>query len=161
MIARLPVKITQDMYDRYHARFPGIGAWHRSMRAAVKSSEPLYNAVGRRCRLFGRPWDEHTFKQSLSFKPQSLIADLVNLALWTLWKEFDPHSLQLLQQGYDSILCQVLDKHKDWIVSIIRDTMTIPCEVNGTVMTIPVDVALGYNWGKYHATANPKGMQEL
>lgn len=165
MIAKIPKAAAEEAYDNYHNAFPGIQVWQRATRVEVSEQRPLVNPLGRRIRLFGRPWDGHTYKQGLSYRPQSGVADVLNLALWRLWREHDPHLVQVLAQIHDAILGQFPTDRRDEAIAAIVEAMTIPVEVLGAdgkwrTMTIPVEIAIGQNWGK-RGEDNPDGLEEV
>jgi DNA polymerase I-like protein with 3'-5' exonuclease and polymerase domains len=165
MIAHIPVKEAQLAYDNYHAAFPGIQVWQRQTKAQVLESQPLVNPLGRRIRLFGRPWDGHTYKQGLSYRPQSGVADILDLALWRVWHEHDPELVQTLAQVHDAILGQYPDGLRERAIMALEEGMTIPTPITGAdgverVMVIPVEIAVGSNWGK-RSEDNPGGLVEV
>jgi len=147
------------------ATFPGIQVWQRATKTEVMESRPLVNPLGRRIRLFGRPWDGHTYKQGLSYRPQSGVADILDLALWLLWREHDPELVQVLAQVHDAVLGQFPTEKREAALLAIQEAMTIPVEILGAdgkwrTMVIPVEIAIGQNWGK-RSENNPKGLEEV
>lgn len=163
MIAHIPFAEAQRAYRMYFTAFPYIKQWHNRIRAIVHAGEPLINPLGRRIRLFGRPWDPHTFKQGLSFIPQSTVADIINLALWQVWKNLDPNLVQLLAQVHDALLFQ-FPRGKVEAVRQVLDFMTLPLDINGRTMVIPTEAAIGRNWGKKNTDPkkgplNPFGLE--
>lgn len=165
LIAHIPLKEARAMYFRYFDAFPGIRAWQNDVRRRVREGEALVNPFGRKCRLFGRPWDEHTQKQGLAFLPQSLVADILNLALWRVWHDLDPKLVQLLAQVHDAILCQYPAEAEAEAVRALLDRMTIPVPILGVdgkwrTMTIRTEAAAGKNWGK-RSKDNPNGLETV
>lgn len=165
MVAHIPQKEAKRAYEQYHEAFPAIRAWHGVVRAAVKNSEPLTNPLGYRVRLFGRPWDEHTFKQGLAFIPQSTVAMVLNAAMWKVWKDMDPHDVQLLANIYDAILGQYRAGDRGRVVEGILDRLCLGIPINditGQTRTciIPADIKVGQNWGKYDKINNPGGLKK-
>lgn len=160
MIAHIPLVEARKMYHAYHEQFPFIREWQNGIRKMVEEQTPLVNPLGRKIRLFGRPWDEHTYKQGLSFIPQSTVADIINIAIWRLWKAHDPHLVQLQLQVHDAILGQFRTGDRDAALPAIKTAMTIPVPINGRVMTIGVEHAIGRNWGKKTET-NPLGLEAV
>lgn len=161
MIAHIPLREAERAYDAYFEAFPGIRAWQKTIRAKVENQETLENPLGRTCRLFGRPWDPHTYKQGLAFIPQSTVADVLNLSLWHVWNKYDPDKVQLLGQVHDAILGQWRIEQRAEASRAVVETMTIPIKINEErTMTIPVEISCGLNWGKA-SEANPKGQKTL
>ncbi len=155
--AHIPFAEAVKVYRRYFGMFPFVRAWQRRIRKEVEGQKALVNPLGRRCRLFGRPWDEHTAKQGFAFIPQSTVADVLNIALWCCWKALDPDRVQLLSQVHDAILFQYPRGDNEAVAEVVKH-MIIPIPIGSRVMTIPVEVQVGANWG--HASKdNPLGLE--
>ena len=177
MVAHIPLPEARKAYESYFYAFPGIKGWQENIAKKIKNHEPIVNPLGRAILLTGRPWDDHTRKQGLSFIPQSTLADIEDIALWRVWYEMDDMEewlLQLLAQVHDALLGQ----HPSGKLEVVRhmaDLMRIPVPVTdyrGTTrtMTIGVEVAVGKNWGKACSQEeadkgkcryNPYGMKEI
>ena len=84
-------------------------------------------------------------REAIAYLPQSLSVDVVNNGLLGVWGELEPHGLQLLAQGHDSILFQTKDADS-FLVDRARTLMRFPVEVRGRSMVIPVAVKRGQNW---------------
>jgi DNA polymerase I-like protein with 3'-5' exonuclease and polymerase domains len=155
----------REAQRRYFEAFPEIRDWQRHMAGLVKEQMPLVGPLGRVATLFGRPWDDHTRKQGLAFPPQGGVGDILNLGLYRLWKDHDPDLVQLLAQVHDAILGQYPLGRREDALRAITEAMRIETPVVdflGTTRTcvIPVEVAVGGNWGKRSA-ANPRGLEEV
>lgn len=166
MAIQLHIKVAQAQrdIDRYFARFPRLRQWHGWVRAQAKTGR-FVGVLGRQRQFFGRSWDEHTFREALANEPQSVIADLVQIAMWHIWRWGDPGVVRLFQNGYDSLLGQVRVDVADETLAAIMDEMTLALpvpDIVGTVrtMVIPAEMSVGHNWGKYHETKNPEGMRK-
>jgi DNA polymerase I-like protein with 3'-5' exonuclease and polymerase domains len=159
MIAHIPLKEAKFAQANYFKAFPGIKAWQDSIAASIRGHEPLTNVLFRTVQLMGRPWDPHTIKQGLSFKPQSSVADILDLAMIRIWLEMDPHELQLLAQVHDALLAQYPSGRLD-LVRKAAQLMRIPIEVNNRIMVIEAEIAVGKNWG-HKSEHNPEGLEEI
>jgi DNA polymerase I-like protein with 3'-5' exonuclease and polymerase domains len=160
MIAHIPQNAALLMYRKYHSNFPGIQVWQRKEKAAIKAHEPLINPLGYRVKLFGRPDDEHTYKQGLSMKPQSTVAHLINIAMWRVDREMQGRAI-LLAQVHDALLGMVKIGDYEALRQIL-DLMAIPLDVTGADgktrrFTIGTEIAVGLNWGKA-SPSNPTGL---
>jgi DNA polymerase I-like protein with 3'-5' exonuclease and polymerase domains len=174
MIARIPIAQAEKAQGSYFDAFPKIRTWQYSTIASIRDHFPLYNVLDREITLFGRPWDGHTQKQGLAFKPQSAVADILDLAMWRVWDQLDPDGartieerkeryLELLAQVHDALLAQ-FPEDRMYILHEMRRLMQIPIPVtdmNGVtrVMQIEAEIAVGRNWGK-QTEDNPNGMWE-
>lgn len=165
MIAHIPVKAAAEAQRNYFAAFPGIPAWQRNIRKQVREGKPIISILGFETKLFGRPWDEHTYKQGLSSDPQGTVADIIAIAAWRIWTQLDPHRTELLAQIHDALLGQVAAGDMETLREIYR-LMMIPVPVrdwSGKVRytTIEPEIAVGKNWGHYHPEKNPLGVKEV
>ena len=165
MIARIPRKAAQEAQERYFSSFPQIKEWHHFIGGRVQNQLPLFNALRRMVRLFGRPNDPHTFKQGLAFGPQSGVGDILNCALYRVWDECDPHLIQCLAQVHDAVLGQWPKQKRDEAIEALKRLMAIPVTVEDIrgvkrVCTIQVEVAAGGNWKK-KGEDNPNGLVEV
>lgn len=165
MRAKIPVKAAKDSQGRYFNAFPHIRAWQEYRKAQVMNSEPIVTPLGRRFRLFGRPWDEHTHNQGMAASPQSMVADVLDTGMWQVWYHCDPDLIQLLAQVHDALLGQFRKEHRNQAVEALYGYMQIPVEVTDIygvtrLMEIPVEIAVGLNWGKA-GPKNPHGLRSL
>jgi len=171
MIAKIPFEQAKQAQRRYFTAFPMIQEYQRYIAERVKGAFPLYNALRRQVRLFGRPWDDHTRKQGLAFSPQSGVADVLDTGLWRVWKECDPWLIELLAQVHDAILFQYSVSKEQAAVEALRRLMAVDVPITDfqgveRVCTIPVEIAIGDNWGKANTDPkkgrlNPKGLVEI
>jgi len=160
MIAHIPMAEAVKAQRNYFGEFEYIKPWQNSIIADVRESKPLVNALGRKIRLFGRPWDPHTHKQGLAFKPQSTVADLIDIALWRVWYYMEPKGVQLLAQVHDALLLQIPRGRFDLAAETI-EMMRIPININGRTLIIDVEASYGRNWGKFDPEKNPFGQKDF
>lgn len=163
MIARIPMKQAFKAQENYFNEFQFIRTWQNFTAKRIREHLPLVNVLGREITLFGRPWEPHTIKQGLAFIPQSSVADILDLGMWRVWSEQDPtggnaDEVELLAQGHDALLLQ-FDKERKEVLHKTRRLLQIPIPVNGRIMQIEAEVAIGYNWAK-QSPDNPHGMYE-
>lgn len=159
MIAHIPLKEARIAQAGYFRAFPGVRAWQEKEAGAIREHKHLVNPLGRTILLFGRPWEGHTLKQGYAFKPQSAVADILDLAMIRVWDQLDPWELHLLAQVHDAMLGQFLEGQIEIVKKAAR-LMQIPVPVNGRIMVIEPELAVGKNWG--HASAkNPDGIKEI
>lgn len=161
-IAHLPVAPMEAAQDTYFNQFPRIlSDYQEPIRRTVIDQKPLFNALGRRIVLLGRPWDKHTWRQGYAFKAQSLVADDLNVAMWHIWNECDPGLVVLLAQVHDAILGQWPIGTAAEAAPEIARRMRVPIPMpEGRTMTIPVEIMAGKNWG-YASKDNPDGMRVI
>lgn len=161
-IAHIPQAASREAQERYFDAFPGIKQYHYTTVAELKQAAVLTSPAGRRCQFFGRVWDDHTMKQAVAFRPQSLVGDILNSIMWRVWHELDPQRVELLAQVHDAILGQYASADTTAPQAVL-DAMRVPVPIYGIdgktrSMVIPVDLKHGQNWGKRSA-ANPGGLK--
>lgn len=168
MLAHIPVKAATEAQGSYFDAFPMIQRWQKATIGELLTTHTITTPLGRRRQFFGRPWDKHVQRQAIAQVPQSMVADILNLAIWRVWRELDtgpglppsvtdPNRVFLLAQIHDAILGEVR-LGDDASVARVLDLMQIPVPINGRVMTIGVDVKVGQNWG-HKSDDNPRGMK--
>lgn len=159
--ARIPLEVSKRGHAQLDRAFPGIkGTYHPEVIERVKQQLPLVTPVGRPILLMGRPDDSATYRQGYSLVPQSLVADLVNIALFEIWRDLDPHLVQVLGNGYDAVLMQWKRKDRDEALAEVVKRMEVPVMIKQKQLTIPVEVLVGMNWGHASKT-NPEGLQVI
>lgn len=141
-------RIISEFQDRYFAAFPGISEWHKSVQQRLQATGVLETPLGRRRAFFGRLKADTTLREAIAFVPQSTVADILNLAMYRVWKSLDAGGeFELLGQVHDAILFQYREDRPE-LVSRALDLMQIPVVVNGRTMVIPVEAKVGYSWLK-------------
>lgn len=165
MTAHISKNAALDARSRYFTAFPFIREYQNHVRGQVEGGEVLVNPLGRSARLFGRPKDDRTFKQGLAFYQQSPVADTINMAIWWLWKHYDPDLIQIIAQVHDAVLGQYPVGRREEALAALYDSMRIAIPIRDRIrgiertLVIPVEVATGKNWGKKDEK-NPFGIDE-
>lgn len=154
-----PLYLAKLAYERYFDWAPGIKTWQLEVARTIRDHGVIVTPLGRPNIFFGRPWDKHTIRQAIAFVPQSTVADVLNIALWLVWKEMDPGLVQLLAQVHDAILFQ-FPRGQLEAVRGVTQRMTLPIPVGEREMVIPVEVTVGRNWG-HQSESNPDGLKEV
>jgi len=153
-LARLPQRIGCEVQERYFDQFPGIRVWQAGIVNQVRSYGFVVTPLGRRRQLFGRPWDQHTWKQAVAQIPQSMVADILSCGLWQIWDTMDPNEVWLMAQVHDALLGTVEGAWGTASTTEALDSllakMLVPVTIHGREMVIPVDCKSGGNWGKYN-----------
>jgi len=144
-ILKVELRFARDIQGRYFTAFPGIKKWHEAIRKELRARGQMTTALGRQRQFLGRLYDEATVREAISNEPQSIVADVLNRGLWTLWERYDPDPIQVLQNGFDSVLFQHRADFAD--KQLVIDALTVPFKINGREVTIGVDCKLGgANW---------------
>lgn len=140
-ILKIELRFAREIQGRYFTAFPGIQQWHKAIREHVRRFGEMTTALGRRRQFFGRVWDDATVREAISNEPQSIVADILNRGLHRLWERYDPDPVQVLQNGFDSVLFQHRPEFND--PKLVIDALTVPFKINGRPVTIGVDCKLG------------------
>lgn len=158
IIAHIPLKEARSMQKHYFEEFPYIPAWHDDVRRRIKEQIPLMSPLGTKIHLFGRPWDDRTWRQGLAFIPQRTVLDVIGIGMMRAYYEEPRHDL--LSQIHDALLGQWPDDPEVWplLAAHLRECMTVPVPIGERIMRIGVEVMTGYNWGK-QSEDNPRGME--
>jgi len=156
MIAHIPLKEARAMQREYFLKFPYIPAWHDKVREQIRNQEALVTPLGTKVHLFGRPWDDHTWRQGLAVVPQRTVVDIVGIGLWQAWRNEPRYDFQA--QVHDALVGQIPLGTRDELGPKLLKYMQVPVPINGRVMTIGVEGMFGQNWGK-QSEENPRGME--
>jgi hypothetical protein len=131
----------------------------------------LTTALGRTRTFFGRPGDDATLREAIAFGPQSYVGDLLNVALWRIWRFFP--QVELLAQVHDAVIFQYSEKQEQELLPRAIELCLIPVTVRGIhesvkdqvkTMTIPIECKVGWNWASAEIKTsrgiieNPNGM---
>lgn len=165
---RIPIAAASEGQSRYFKAFPGIRGYQRYIDALVKDQHPIITPLGVRFKLFGRPWDEHTYKEGLAVIPQSMVGHIISIGLMRIYDALP--DIQLLAQVHDAILFQFPKGRYDLVYEAL-ELMKVPVvikAVDGTVrtMVIGTEAAVGNNWGHKNTNPdrgrlNPDGISEI
>lgn len=170
IISHTPVAANKLAQQTYFRGFPMIRVWQRRERATVQAQGTLISPLGREVRLFGRPWDEHTYKQGLAVGPQGTVAHIIDMAAWRIDKEFDPDRIELLAQVHDALVWQQDPEDLETLYQAAALMMiSVPVvDVVGKMRyaLIEAEIAIGKNWGHKNldpkrGTVNPDGIDEI
>ena len=151
-VAHIPYEIAKPAWQAHHAAFPGIHRYDHEVEAELRETGSLTTPFGRERQFLGAfSGDKHirrkTVREGLAHRPQNMVVTILNIGMLRVWREFDPGKVQLLQQGHDSIMGQVRPRDLG-VLDHLCELMTIPVEVRGRTMTIPVEVKTGRKWSE-------------
>lgn len=154
---RIPVAAAQEGQARYFKAFPGIRGYQAMIRQKVQDQEPIVTPLGISFKLFGRPSDEHTYKQGLSIIPQSMVGHIISIACIRMQRK-EPE-VQLLAQVHDAILFQFPKGRYDIVRRVVEDHMRVPIPIKGVddkvrKIVIGTEAAVGHNWA--HGNRKPE-----
>lgn len=142
----IPKSEAQDMFNVWHANFPGVGAFQNKARDVFKGRGFVKTLLGRKCRL-----DSPRFAyRATSRIIQGGGADILKNRLVAAHKfcESSPVPIEMLATVHDAFVWQAEDSDKGRaasreLVKVLEDVKSPP--INLTV-PIPVDAHFGNNW---------------
>jgi len=155
---KVRTNVMADFQNAYFTAFPCIPEWHQWTIGEIQTKGELTTLFGRTRTFFGRSSDETTFREGIAYSPQSMVGDRLNLGLWRVWKHWGKvlykgrPAIQILLQVHDAVVLQYLAEAERWILPELVRCLTVPVTAHRgdqhRSMVIPVDVAVGWNWGK-------------
>lgn len=153
MHLKIESKIMESFQAEYFSAFPNIPDWHRWVAQQLQTVGYLETPHGRRRYFHSRLGEDTTLREGIAFVPQSAIGEILNLALWLVWKRYGT-VVQILGQVHDAILFQYREETESEILPAIMQCMTIPFpikDIHGKerTCTIPVDCEVGWTWQHY------------
>lgn len=156
------VALIEAFQQSYFAAFPGFAKWHSWTAEQIQLYQYIQTPLGMGRDFFGRPNDDATLREAIAFVPQSMVAQLLNLALWRVWAYARDHC-QLLGQVHDAIVIQYKEETEREVLDKILPMMLTPLRFNGRTMTIPSEASIGWNWQKRKVlkdgtVVNPDGL---
>lgn len=151
---------------KFHASNDKIKkVFHKEIQEALKNNDrKLMNPFGRE-RQFLNKWGQELFKEAYAQIPQSTVSDQTKRAMRRIeqrapWIEF-------LSESHDSFLAQLPEERLEEARPIVKEELESPIDFNLCTLSrdiqlvIPSDLTIGYNWEKYNAETNPKGMRKI
>ena len=152
---KVPKELMVEFQAKYFAAFPGIKEWHRSVAKQLQVHGWLTTALGRQVHFLGRRYDDTTLREAIACEPQSIVAELLNLWLYRVWKDLP--QVQVLAQVHDAILLQYRKEEENEIVTKVLALAKTPVNFQSGTLVIPASAEVGWNWGKVKKD-NPYGL---
>jgi len=128
--------------EGYHERFPAVrGRWQARLREEIRTKRTLYDALGRRRFFMGR-MDDALFRIGYSYRPQSSVVGITNLA----FRRLDTWGWRMVLQVHDFVGIEYpLERERDCYAAL-QAAFDVPLTLNGRTFLIPVDIKAGPNW---------------
>ena len=131
------------------AAYPCIPRFWQWIAEQLQTTHLITTPFGRRRHFFGRSGDDATLREAIAFLPQSTTGDRNSLIMWRVWKRM-PH-LQLLGNGFDSIIFQYPDRGAEQEAQVISDVLALTRvefkHPSGRSYVVPAEAKVGWNWG--------------
>lgn len=164
----------RERLNTYHVTFPKIKLWHMDVARELRRSKTLVTPMGRRRSFFGR-WNDALLRDGYAYIPQSTVSDVILKGMARLYEAL-PDCCKIVFNIHDEIVIQAsikppsvffrktvnfdkgtvecakgVERDMAWVDILERimiDCMTIPIEIKGRTLTIPVNVTTGMNWNE-------------
>lgn len=137
----IPASEAKRLLNQYFATYPGIANWQLDIASQLRNKRYLVTPFGRK-RVFFNRFNDSLTKEGFAYIPQSTVADIVGQALVCAHQK----GIELLLQVHDSLLVQAPTGEVDQVCRMLKECLTVPLEINGKILVIPVDVKIGQNW---------------
>lgn len=159
----IDIEDAEAIHAKYHLIYPELKQAHRAIQEELRATKTLVNIFGRRY-MFLRPWGPDLFEAAYAFQPQSTVADIINRrGMIPLY--YNQNSAIMTNQIHDSIVFEFPiakgAKELQLILMNLCRSLEIPITWKTRTFSIPADVCLGFNLGKYDKEKNPRGMKEF
>jgi DNA polymerase I len=149
-----------DFINSYFKKFPEIKEYMNSTINTCRRQGYVSNIFGRRIHLRGindKNFSIRSFQERAAINApiQGSAADIIRLAMIKINKIIEDNSkfkAKMLLQIHDELIFECLEKDKENVKKIIKETMISISNSEYHMFSIPleVNVNLGYNWGEAH-----------
>ncbi len=136
----------KKLLSQYHNICPQLQLYHKAIQEELYRTRMLVNLLGRKHRFLGR-WDDTLFRSAYSYKPQSTVGDLLNVALVRLYKKYGD-TVDIILQVHDAIYTLIPEDSVADVQEILRECMIIPLVCKDESFMIDVDFSCGPRWGE-------------
>lgn len=132
-----------------------VREWWKFSKERLKRSPIVYNAAGRFRELYGQ-LDNEMVRDYLAWQAQSVVGDITNAAMLRLYYMFKAKpsmDARIVTQTHDSLLVCCLRiarfEVEEMLTKAFHHVLLFGSKLE-RVLTIPIDLAHGDNWGDQH-----------
>lgn len=151
--ANISLVMAQQVLTSYAAKVPEIPEWHLSIKEEIKKTGKLVTPMGRErmayraCGMLTNTGQlgEDILRDLVSWKPQSIVPDLLNEGMLKLWKECD--YVKWHQQGHDSYLASGPPNRTAEFCEESGKAAEVHFSIRNQDCVIPSEFQWGYLWG--------------
>lgn len=141
---RLSLADFKEADARYRAKHPAYDRWKDELVAQVTRTRTLTNAFGRR-RVFLGDYKE-IIREGLNFPIQSTAADILNIALCSIYNNLPPYT-RIALTVHDSIVLEAETARTNDAIDFLRSHMESTYTIAGNQVQFPVDIKTGTRLG--------------
>jgi DNA polymerase I-like protein with 3'-5' exonuclease and polymerase domains len=155
--AQVGLELVKAFQPIYFQTFPAHQIWHEWLKEQVRTKGQLTSLTGRRRHFHGRRTDDKTLREALAYDPQCGLADIVNRAMLRIWR-LNP--CPIMMQDHDALTFMYHQTEEQTIIPYLVELLPESLKLShGRTMTIPYDLEVGWNKGKFHPEKNPNGLK--
>lgn len=135
--------------EAYHELHPGLRRWYREVELELRETGMLRNLFGFPRRFYDKI--DRILPVAVAYVPQSTVGDALNYGLVAC--DEDPQlqddGFQLLMNVHDAIGFQYPLGNRDSVLPRVNQLLAVPLRIpkTGKILNIPVELAIGPNWG--------------
>lgn len=159
---KVPTQIVEKFQEDYFTAFPEIPKYHKWVAKELQLKSFLDTPMGFGRIFFGRSRDDATLRKAIAYRPQSLIATILNQGMKQVFNKFH-NQIDMLGQVHDAIIIQYPEEREDELIPQIMKEIIVRVPVfhgkEERELVIGVDVEVGWNWGKA-SLENPNGLEK-
>jgi uracil-DNA glycosylase family 4 len=146
-LMKIPQAEAKLAFERWRKLSHQTVLWQQEIEKELLATRKLYNPLGR-LRIFMDRLSDETFRSATGQIPQSLVADVINLAVVELEETLPPGCFTLLQV-HDEVVVEAWDTPEciEMCVKAIKRAMEKPVlfkDLPG--LSIPSEISFGKNW---------------
>jgi DNA polymerase I-like protein with 3'-5' exonuclease and polymerase domains len=142
----------KQILEAYYSQYPEIPAWHTRTKEAILQVGKLITPLGRERVFYNARAELHltgqlsgeSWRNAIAYVPQATVPDVLNKGMLKTWEELD--YVWLHHQGHDSCLVSCPIDKLGVVAERLRDNLKMPIPIGSAVLTIPVEIAWGFNW---------------
>jgi DNA polymerase I len=149
-----------DFINSYFKKFPEIKDYMNSTISTCRKNGYVKNIFGRKIHLKGindKNFSIRSFQERAAINApiQGSAADIIRLAMIkinNLIESDNKMKVKMLLQIHDELIFECLEKDKQYIKKIIKESMESIASSEYHMFSIPLEVNVnsGYNWGEAH-----------
>jgi len=142
---KISYKEAKDTLASYHQALPEIKEWWGQVEEQINRTRTLTTPFGRRHCFYGR-LDRGLYRAAYSFVPQSIVADIVNRAIFIIDDKLK--TAYPLINMHDELVIECPINDIDLAVPVIKNAFEIGIKINKIPepLVIPANVEVGKNW---------------
>ena len=151
--------VCKRLLEKRLAAIPGLRVWWSDVERRLRATRTLHTCLGRRLHFFGRLEGE-TLRSAIAFEPQSTCGDVCNIMFRKISRQ--EHYWPVLTTHDEVILETPIKYAKEAAYALVEASkVTLNIRSNIEPLVIPIEMMIGYNWGKMKEWEPGQSIKEL